>query len=69
MNNTRAEALIIEMVLSLLSEDYESIKNWTVEEWVLYGDIPKQFKNLPNAVKALEILSSPLYKALKEEKV
>jgi predicted patatin/cPLA2 family phospholipase len=48
--------------------DYTEIYNWTVENWINYGQITDKFKNLENAKKALEIMNSPLYKALKEEK-
>jgi len=58
---------IMEMSMANVMEDYTTINTWSVSSWLNYGDVPKEFKHLPNAIKALEIMESPLYVAMSEE--
>lgn len=57
----------IEMGMALGMESDYFIDHWTVDNWLNYGSIPKQFSNLPSAIEAKKIMDSPIYKLLENE--
>lgn len=66
--STPLTSQLIEMAIDTVTGDYAYVNAWSVEDWTTYGKIPPQFAHLPNAIAAQEVMSSPLWKALNEEK-
>lgn len=65
-NQIKKLGLLVAVFDAKITQNYSMLDKWTMDDWLLLGTVPNECKSFPNAIKALEILNSPLSKALKE---